>query len=53
MMSSEQSSGVAIPIAEGGFRPLEPGERVEEIARMLGGTRVTDTTLRAARELVA
>ena len=35
------------------IRPLGSSERVEEIARMLGGTRVTDTTLRAARELVA
>jgi DNA repair protein RecN (Recombination protein N) len=35
------------------IRPLASSERVEEIARMLGGTRVTDTTLRAARELVA
>lgn len=34
------------------IRPLSESERVEEIARMLGGTRVTDKTLDAARELV-
>jgi DNA repair protein RecN (Recombination protein N) len=30
---------------------LGAGERVEELARMLGGERVTDATRRAAREL--
>ncbi len=35
------------------IRPLNHAERVEEIARMLGGTRVTDITLEAARELVS
>lgn len=34
------------------IRPLEDGERVEEIARMLSGTRVTSTTLAAAKEMV-
>lgn len=32
---------------------LEPKERVEELARMLAGERVTDTTRRQARELLA
>ena len=32
---------------------LEPSERVEELARMLAGERVTDTTRRQARELLA
>jgi len=33
--------------------PLEPDERIEELARMLAGDRVTDTTRRQARELLA
>ena len=32
--------------------PVEGGERVEELARMLAGDRVTDTTRRQARELL-
>ncbi len=32
---------------------LEPAERVEELARMLAGERVTETTRRQARELLA
>ncbi|MEM1348192.1 MAG: DNA repair protein RecN, partial [Myxococcota bacterium] len=32
--------------------PLKEAQRVEEIARMLGGTRVTTTTLEAAREMI-
>lgn len=32
---------------------LSPGERIEELARMLAGERVTDTTRRQARELLA
>jgi DNA repair protein RecN (Recombination protein N) len=32
---------------------LEPRERVEELARMLAGERVTETTRRQARELLA
>ncbi len=32
---------------------LEPAERVEELARMLAGERVTDTTRRQAEELLA
>ncbi|MCC6348998.1 MAG: DNA repair protein RecN [Candidatus Eisenbacteria bacterium] len=32
---------------------LEPGERVEELARMLAGERVTETTRRQARELLS
>jgi DNA repair protein RecN (Recombination protein N) len=33
--------------------PLEPAERIEEIARMLAGDRVTATTRRQAREMLA
>ena len=32
---------------------LAPEGRVEEIARMLGGTRLTDTVLQHAREMLA
>jgi DNA repair protein RecN (Recombination protein N) len=32
---------------------LAEGERVEEIARMLAGSKVTDTSLANARELLA
>jgi DNA repair protein RecN (Recombination protein N) len=32
---------------------LSPGERVEEIARMLGGVKITDTTRRHAAEMLA
>jgi DNA repair protein RecN (Recombination protein N) len=31
---------------------LEPEERVEEIARMLGGVRITETTRRHAAEML-
>jgi DNA repair protein RecN (Recombination protein N) len=33
-------------------RPLDGGERIEEVARMLGGATITDTTRRHAREMV-
>lgn len=32
---------------------LQPGERIQEIARMLGGLKITDQTLAHAREMVA
>jgi DNA repair protein RecN (Recombination protein N) len=35
------------------IRPLDEEERVEELARMLGGTRVTEKTRDAARELMS
>lgn len=35
------------------IRPLDPEQRVEELARMLGGTRVSAKTLDAARDLLA
>jgi DNA repair protein RecN (Recombination protein N) len=35
------------------IRPLDAEERVEELARMLGGTRVSAKTLDAARDLLA
>lgn len=34
------------------IRPLSEEERVAEVARMLGGARVTSTTIEAARELI-
>ena len=34
------------------IRPLNSKERVEEIARMLGGVEITDITLSHARELL-
>jgi DNA repair protein RecN (Recombination protein N) len=34
-------------------RKLDPSERVQEIARMLGGKEITDITLQHARELLA
>ena len=34
------------------IRPLDTEERVDELARMLGGTRITDKTRDAARELL-
>jgi DNA repair protein RecN (Recombination protein N) len=39
------------PVATGVDR-LETGQRVEEIARMLGGVKITDTTRRHAREML-
>jgi DNA repair protein RecN (Recombination protein N) len=33
-------------------QPLDGPERIEEVARMLGGTTITDTTRRHAREMV-
>jgi len=32
--------------------PLEDRERVEEVARMLGGEKVTESALKHAREMV-
>jgi len=34
------------------IRVLEPEERVEEIARMLGGVKITETTLKHAAEML-
>jgi DNA repair protein RecN (Recombination protein N) len=34
------------------IRVLKPAERVEEIARMLGGVKITDTTLKHAAEIL-
>ena len=33
--------------------PLSPEDKVREIARLLGGTNVTETTLKSAEELIA
>ncbi len=35
------------------IRPLKEDEQVSEIARMLGGSRVTSTTMEAAREMIS
>ena len=32
--------------------PLDPEQRVDELARMLGGAEVTDTVVRHAREML-
>lgn len=32
---------------------LEPGERAREIARLMAGSRITESTLRSAREMIA
>ena len=32
--------------------PLSEEEKIEEIARLLGGANITETTLRSARELI-
>ena len=32
--------------------PLDADERVLEIARLIGGARITETTLKSARELI-
>ena len=34
------------------IRVLQPAERIEEIARMLGGVKITDTTLKHAAEML-
>jgi DNA repair protein RecN (Recombination protein N) len=34
------------------IKVLKPAERVEEIARMLGGVKITDTTLKHAAEML-
>ena len=33
--------------------PLQPDQRIEEIARMLAGDRITDAATEAARALIA
>jgi DNA repair protein RecN (Recombination protein N) len=35
------------------LRPLQASERIEEIARMLGGTVITDATRETAAEMLA
>jgi len=35
-----------------GITPLEPDDRVEEVARMLGGVEITERTLEHAREML-
>ena len=47
-VSKSQSGDKTISRVE----PLARGERVEEVARMLGGTTITETTRRHARELL-
>ena len=39
-------------ITTSNVRPLDPEERVEEIARMLGGVNITENTLAHAREML-
>ncbi|MEN6615042.1 MAG: DNA repair protein RecN [Syntrophorhabdus sp.] len=35
-----------------GIRELSPNERIEELARMLGGATITETTMKRAREML-
>lgn len=47
-VSKEAKDGVTLSH----IRVLKPAERVEEIARMLGGVKITDTTLQHAAEML-
>jgi DNA repair protein RecN (Recombination protein N) len=47
-VSKEVKNGVTLSY----IRVLKPAERVEEIARMLGGVKITDTTLKHAAEML-
>ncbi len=47
-VSKEAKDGVTLSH----IRILKPAERVEEIARMLGGVKITDTTLKHAAEML-
>jgi len=47
-VSKDTSEGVTLSH----IRILEPEERIEEIARMLGGAKITDTTLKHAAEML-
>lgn len=46
------SKAVADGVTLSHIRVLKPAERVEEIARMLGGVKITDTTLKHAAEML-
>jgi DNA repair protein RecN (Recombination protein N) len=46
------SKAVAEGVTLSNIRVLEAAERVEEIARMLGGVKITDTTLKHAAEML-
>ena len=46
---TKSSSGKAV---ETGLRTLDEEEKVEEIARMLGGVKITKQTLAHAREML-
>jgi DNA repair protein RecN (Recombination protein N) len=47
-VSKEAQNGTTLS----SIRVLAPGERIEEIARMLGGVTITDTTLKHAAEML-
>ena len=46
------SKAVADGVTLSHIRVLKPAERVEEIARMLGGVKITETTLKHAAEML-
>lgn len=46
------SKAAADGVTLSNIRILKPAERVEEIARMLGGVKITDTTLKHAAEML-
>jgi DNA repair protein RecN (Recombination protein N) len=48
LISKEEKGGRTLTSA----RTLAERERIEEIARMLGGSRITETTLKHAREML-
>lgn len=47
-VSKREAAGATVSSVD----PLSPGQRVEEIARMLGGVSITDTTRRHAAEML-
>ena len=49
---SKASSGAGNASVRSRVRVLDAGERVEEIARMLGGVKITDTTRKHAAEML-
>lgn len=46
------SKAAADGVTRSNIKVLKPAERVEEIARMLGGVKITDTTLKHAAEML-
>jgi DNA repair protein RecN (Recombination protein N) len=51
LLVSKTGAGTGPPVSR--ITPLERKQRVEELARMLGGIEITDTTRKHAREMLA